>query len=170
MPHNGLNLMHAQEDASEQAEAQEPETEDAMLSRLLAAQAGVGRPGQPQGARAADTKQAEDLKWAIGKPGKRGGRAGKKGGSAAQGLEVKSTPTPGQQGQGTGQAPSVAAQDEGGTAADTKRALRKAARAVQQQAASIPNPLSCQVCKEVFGSRTKLFAHIKATGHGVPKS
>ena len=28
----------------------------------------------------------------------------------------------------------------------------------------------CMVCKEAFPSRTKLFEHIKATGHAVPLS
>ncbi|CAE6406454.1 unnamed protein product [Rhizoctonia solani] len=59
------------------------------------------------------------------------------------------------------------AQNQGDTPTLTKREKRRAKEAAKkaQEAEAASAPQVCNVCTESFGSRTKLFAHIEATGH-----
>lgn len=50
----------------------------------------------------------------------------------------------------------------------TKREKRRARQAKKAEAGEMPgNEHRCNVCRQVFGSKTKLFAHIKESGHAL---
>ncbi|CAE6512485.1 unnamed protein product [Rhizoctonia solani] len=51
------------------------------------------------------------------------------------------------------------------TKREKRRAKEAAKKAREAEASSSPQPQVCNVCAESFESRTKLFAHIEATGH-----
>lgn len=57
-------------------------------------------------------------------------------------------------------------QPEGSGAGLTKREKRRARQAKKTQNAE-PAKIQCNVCKETFENRTKLFAHINAEGHAL---
>ncbi|PCH42611.1 DnaJ-domain-containing protein [Wolfiporia cocos MD-104 SS10] len=48
-----------------------------------------------------------------------------------------------------------------------KRRAREARKAAREEQAQLSATQQCNVCKAVFDSRTKLFAHIKSTGHAL---
>ncbi|KAH7928282.1 DnaJ-domain-containing protein [Leucogyrophana mollusca] len=67
---------------------------------------------------------------------------------------------------GGGQMPIANAQTQPELSKREKRKLREAKKA-QTSAKNDPQALICNVCSEPFDSRTKLFTHIKETGHAL---
>ncbi|GAA5902215.1 Jjj1p [Sporobolomyces salmoneus] len=92
-----------------------------------------------------------------GKKGKRRAAAGNKSGSA--------TPATLETVQPEDQADSAPIEEE----EMSKKDKRRAREAAKKEAASkgVGSEVSCNVCQEVFASRSKLFAHINDTGHAL---
>lgn len=173
------------------------EDEEAMLARLVQGKAAASHAAQqpqeqyargaPKGGRqgaaggggagaggadgaVASTSAAAKAGGAGGKQQQQGGPPGrrdKQGKREKQGAGASAGEGGGQGGGEGGES----SEDEAGSRAHTKRALRKAKAAkAKGEAAVAANPLACKVCGVVFPSKTQLFKHVRDTGHAAPRA